>query len=147
MSQQSWTVNPVDDDITFPGDISLDDLDNDGDLDIVLAGMGVDQMIWYENKLENPVEQECELNSITPGSVKTGLGILPRFNVVTIAGNDFSDFNADSTVEIETEGVTVLYSTAVDRQTIQAFIMTWGAEKGTYNVSVDSCSGITFTVE
>jgi hypothetical protein len=33
------------------GDVSLDDIDADGDLDIVLAGMGIDKIIWYENKL------------------------------------------------------------------------------------------------
>jgi len=37
----------------MPADISLNDMDGDGDLDVVLAGMGGNQIIWYENKLND----------------------------------------------------------------------------------------------
>jgi len=37
----------------MPADISLNDMDGDGDLDVVLAGMGENQIIWYENKLDD----------------------------------------------------------------------------------------------
>jgi hypothetical protein len=53
----TWTEHVLDDEISTPGDISLDDLDGDGDLDVVLAGMGEYQMIWYENKM--PQEKPC----------------------------------------------------------------------------------------
>ncbi len=49
----------LDDNITNPGDISLDDVDGDGDLDVVLAGMGENQMIWYENQM--PKKKPCVL--------------------------------------------------------------------------------------
>jgi hypothetical protein len=49
-----WTDHFLDDDILNPGDISLNDLDGDGDLDVVLAGMGENQIIWYENQLPKP---------------------------------------------------------------------------------------------
>ncbi len=157
MDQQSWTEHLLDDfvdndtDVTGqygdPGDVSLDDLDGDGDLDVVLAGLQEDQMIWYENKLQIREEQGCNLSSIAPASAKTGLGILPRFIMVTITGNESSGFSPDSVIDFEADGITVLYSNTIDSQTVQALVMIWGTAKGTYNVSVDNCSGVSFTVE
>jgi len=49
-----WTENIIDDDIDDPGDVSLNDLDGDGDLDVVVTGLQEDQMIWYENKIPRP---------------------------------------------------------------------------------------------
>lgn len=46
-----WVEHLIDDEITWPGDISLDDIDEDGDLDVVVVGMGEAQVIWYENKI------------------------------------------------------------------------------------------------
>jgi len=57
-----WTEHVLDDDIVFPGDISLDDLDGDGDLDVVLAGMGENQVVWYENNM--PRQTVCPLEFI-----------------------------------------------------------------------------------
>jgi hypothetical protein len=57
-----WTDHLLDDDITNPGDISLNDMDGDGDLDVVLAGMGENQIIWYENQL--PRANPCALRFV-----------------------------------------------------------------------------------
>jgi hypothetical protein len=57
-----WTDHLLDDDIKMPGDISLNDMDGDGDLDVVLAGMGENQIIWYENQL--PRANPCALTFV-----------------------------------------------------------------------------------
>lgn len=46
-----WVEHLIDDKFFLPGDISLDDIDEDGDPDLVVAGMGENQVIWYENKI------------------------------------------------------------------------------------------------
>ncbi len=46
----------IDDEIIWPGDVFLDDIDEDGDLDLVVAGMGENQVIWYENKISKSLE-------------------------------------------------------------------------------------------
>ena len=56
-----WTEHMIDDFVDDPGDISLDDLDGDGDLDVVVTGLREDQMIWYENKMPRPVLCPLEL--------------------------------------------------------------------------------------
>jgi hypothetical protein len=51
--EYQWTEHVIDDGVNDPGDISLDDIDEDGDLDVVVAGLREDQMIWYENRLND----------------------------------------------------------------------------------------------
>jgi len=50
-----WTEHMIDDSVDDPGDISLDDVDGDGDLDVVVTGLREDQMLWYENKIPKHV--------------------------------------------------------------------------------------------
>jgi hypothetical protein len=71
-----WTENVLDDAINTPGDISLDDLDGDGDLDVVLAGMGENQIIWYENQLPRP--NPCALTFVL-GEKSSALPALKSF--------------------------------------------------------------------
>ena len=52
-----WDEQVLDDNITLPGDIELQDMDLDGDLDVALAGMGTNQIIWYEN--QTPQKYGC----------------------------------------------------------------------------------------
>ena len=51
--EYQWKEHVIDDSVNDPGDISLDDIDEDGDLDVVVAGLREDQMIWYENRLND----------------------------------------------------------------------------------------------
>lgn len=57
-----WMEHTIDDNINDPGDVSLNDLDGDGDLDVVVTGLRDDQMIWYENKM--PKLKICPLEFI-----------------------------------------------------------------------------------
>ncbi len=46
-----WQEYVIDDNILNPGDLSLHDMDGDGDLDLFVAGMGINQMVWYEHTI------------------------------------------------------------------------------------------------
>ena len=48
-----WTEHVVDSNISRPGDISTNDIDNDGDLDIVVNALTDDEVVWYENILND----------------------------------------------------------------------------------------------
>jgi hypothetical protein len=44
-----WTEHVIDPDVALPGDISVNDIDNDKDLDIVVTVLKDDELVWYEN--------------------------------------------------------------------------------------------------
>jgi hypothetical protein len=70
--QALWTEHLIDDNINQPGDISLNDVDGDGDLDVVVCGLMEDQMIWYENKLTPTVIELSEFGAV-PGTFRVTL--------------------------------------------------------------------------
>ena len=57
-----WTEHVLDNDTLNPGDISLNDVDGDGDLDVVLASLGEGQVVWYENKM--PAKKPCVITYV-----------------------------------------------------------------------------------
>lgn len=67
--QALWTEHLIDNNINQPGDISLNDVDGDGDEDVVVCGLGENQMIWYENTLTPTVIALSEFSAI-PGAFK-----------------------------------------------------------------------------
>lgn len=46
-----WSQYVVDNGIKLPGDISLNDIDGDSDLDVVTTAVYGQEVVWYENKL------------------------------------------------------------------------------------------------
>jgi len=68
--QALWTEHLIDDNINEPGDNSLNDLDGDGDLDVVVCGLKDDQMIWYENKITPPTVITLSGFTALPGAFK-----------------------------------------------------------------------------
>ncbi len=90
----------------------------------------------------------CSIASVSPDSVRTGLGLLPRFKSVTITGDetaDFSDITKDD-VDFGASGITVISASGTGNS-VRALIMVWGAAKGDSDVSVGDCDGGTFTVQ
>lgn len=49
----SWVEHVIDDNINIPGDISLNDIDGDGDLDAVTTVWNGGEIVWYENHLND----------------------------------------------------------------------------------------------
>jgi hypothetical protein len=49
----SWVEHVIDDTINIPGDISLNDIDGDGDLDAVTTVWNGGEIVWYENHLND----------------------------------------------------------------------------------------------
>jgi len=86
------------------------------------------------------------LESISPESIDTGLGILPRFAFVTVYGNELCDninFTHESTIALlpDTGGIYVLFFYAVNPKEIMMFIMIWGADKESYDIHIDGHTG------
>ena len=49
-----WTYRLIDNSITNPRDIEAADVDDDGDIDVVVAASGSDEFVWYENDGSTP---------------------------------------------------------------------------------------------
>ncbi len=48
-SGAAWVAHPVGADDSISGDVEAGDVDGDGDLDVIIADYGADQVHWYEN--------------------------------------------------------------------------------------------------
>jgi hypothetical protein len=96
-----------------------------------------------------PIDQSCEIISINPSSVSVGFGLLPRTRNITVTLN--TDLTAlgitgDDLVFDAPRGVSVL-SAEVSANIIQASVLFWGVQPGTYNVTIGACGSIPFIVK
>jgi len=68
-NQAVWTEHIIDDNVSTPGDNSLNDIDGDGDLDVIVTSLGSNAIVWYENKLTTTVIELSEFTAV-PGALK-----------------------------------------------------------------------------
>jgi hypothetical protein len=68
-----WAEHLIDDNISMPADISLNDFDGDGNLDVVVAGMGGDQIFWYKNTLATPTVIQLSSFNAAPSYKKVSI--------------------------------------------------------------------------
>ena len=91
----------------------------------------------------------CPIKSIQPTGIKIGFGLLPRIRRVTLTMNtDLESLGitcADLNIQNAPKGVRIL-SCAVAGDTIEATILFWGVQPGTYNINLGQCGSIPFVV-
>ncbi len=78
--QAFWMEHSLDDNSSNPGDISLNDLDGDGDLDVAVTSLGLNQLVWYENKLnDNTTTTTVQTTTTTTVPATTTTTAIPTF--------------------------------------------------------------------
>jgi hypothetical protein len=91
----------------------------------------------------------CQIKSIQPSGVKIGFGLLPRIRRVTVTMNvDLESLGitcADLNIQNAPRGIRII-SCAVAGDAIEATILFWGIQPGTYNLNVGQCGSIPFIV-
>ncbi len=94
---------------------------------------------------------ECQIKSIQPSGVKIGFGLLPRIRRVTLTLNtDLESLGitcADLNIQNAPRGIRII-SCDVVGNTIEATILFWGIQPGTYNINLGQgqCGSIPFIV-
>jgi hypothetical protein len=100
-----WSEHVLDDNITLPGDISLADVDGDGDLDVVTSAVYGNEVIWYENEMTTTTVSSTTTSSTTtttapPTTTTTetptvvsliGFNAVPGNRIVTLAWSTASE--------------------------------------------------------
>jgi len=93
--------------------------------------------------------EPCEIESINPTVVRIGFGLIPRIRRVTLTMNtDLESLGitcADLNVQNAPRGVRMI-TCAVAGDTIDATILFWGIQPGTYNLNIGPCGSIPFVV-
>jgi len=93
---------------------------------------------------------DCQIKSISPSSVRIGLGIIPRIKMVTVTLNkDLESLGitcADLNIQNAPQGISII-SCEVAGDAIEATILFWGVKPGTYNLNLDPCGTIPFIVK
>jgi hypothetical protein len=101
-------------------------------------------------KITGQPTEECQIKSISPSSVRIGLGIIPRIKRVTVTLNkDLESLGitcADLNIQNAPQGISII-SCEVAGDAIEATILFWGVKPGTYNLNLDPCGTIPFIVK
>ncbi|MEL1224118.1 MAG: FG-GAP-like repeat-containing protein, partial [Candidatus Neomarinimicrobiota bacterium] len=102
---ESFTEYDVDTDLNHPYKFRMTDIDNDGDLDMMVVARGGDQVIWYEN-----VDAGYVLGlslSGTPSGAET-VTVTPASSAIfDVAGNAASTSQSNNTVTLNDQRVTM----------------------------------------
>ncbi|MCX5902696.1 MAG: VCBS repeat-containing protein, partial [Proteobacteria bacterium] len=97
--QALWTEHSLDNNINYPGDISLNDIDGDGVLDVVVAGMGDNQIVWYKNKLYTPTTTTTIIPTTTTTTVPATVIQLSYFAATPKAGKVILQWNTEAEID------------------------------------------------
>ncbi len=89
----------------------------------------------------------CEPERIIPSEVRSFM-FLPQVRFITIIGSEECNYTTDSTIEFDTDDITVLFKFAFGLNRIYAFVFVrGGAEPGIYDVSINGSPPIPFTIK
>ena len=117
--QAIWTEHLIDDNINEPGDNSLDDLDGDGDLDVVVCGQKEDQMIWYENKLNETSTTTIPTTTTVSTTTTIPPTVISLINFDVIPGNKTANLVWSTASEIDNAGFNLYRSTSENGEYIK----------------------------
>jgi hypothetical protein len=101
--QALWTEHILDNNILLPGDISLNDMDGDGDLDVVVTSLTSNQVVWYKNVL-NEITTTTTVPSTTTTTPPTIIQ-LSYFAATPKAGKVILQWNTEA--EIDNAGFSI----------------------------------------
>jgi hypothetical protein len=92
---------------------------------------------------------ECAIQNIEPEEIRIWLGLLPRIRKVAITSN--TDLEAagitcaDLTIQDAPPGMKIM-SCSVASDTVEAVILFWGVQPGTYSLRIGGCGSVRFAV-
>jgi hypothetical protein len=101
------------------------------------------------NTTTTTIPTECQIKSIQPTGIRIGLGLIPRIRRVTLTVDvDLESLGitcADLNIQNAPQGVSFI-SCAVVGDSIEATILFWRVQPGTYNLDLAPCGSIPFVI-
>jgi hypothetical protein len=101
------------------------------------------------NTTTTTIPTECSIKSINPSGIKIGLDLIPRIRKVTLTLDvnieELGVTCADLNIQNAPKGVAII-SCTVSGNSIDATMLFWGVQPGTYNIDFSPCGTIPFVV-